>query len=219
MNRPVTRAPRFSTGLRPFPAICCLSAALAILVTASACKSRAGREAAPAAPPPQTAPALTAADTGVPIPARLRPLLEAREPLSTPLAAEIARATMRAYALEAQLYAAPQRAHSRDDVVRHYRRGFSVELADRLADYSWWPEGQALRMTESALAVPDSVVVLSIAGDEAVVAHRTPIALRDYWQFEDYMLVRLQREDGQWIIAEIVDTEVRPSALPAGPER
>jgi len=106
-----------------------------------------------------------------------------------------------AYGLEGVLF---QRAGSdtisREQVYAHYRQGFSVELAQQLADYSWQPESRMLRATDRALTVPDSVGVLELKQDRALVAWIPPTTFRQQWGAPRCLVDRLVREDGRWIV-------------------
>ena len=114
---------------------------------------------------------------------------------------EVIDAVRTAYGLEGVLF---QRAGSdtisREQVYAHYRQGFSVELAQQLADYSWQPESHMLRATDRALTVPDSVGVLELKQDRALVAWIPPTTFRQQWGAPRCLVDRLVREDGRWIV-------------------
>ena len=89
---------------------------------------------------------------------------------------------------------------SKDDVYAHYRRGFGDQLALELTEYSWQPETQQVRATDRALAVPDSVGVLELKSDRALVAWIPPTTFRRQWGAPRCLVDRLVREDGRWIV-------------------
>jgi len=89
---------------------------------------------------------------------------------------------------------------SRDDVYAHYRRGFGDQLARELTDYSWQPEIHRVRATDRALTVPDSVGVLELKSDRALVGWIPPTTFRRQWGAPRCLIDRLVREDGRWII-------------------
>ncbi len=120
----------------------------------------------------------------------------------TPLETEIIAAVKQAYSLEEQLFAAREQYTSWEDVYRHYRRGFGEEIARRLADYSWWPEGDELRGGDRSMAVPDTVLLLEVSDAYAVVVHPTPDWLQELWGRDKYTVDRLQRDNDRWVIVE-----------------
>jgi len=89
---------------------------------------------------------------------------------------------------------------TREDVYAHYRQGFSDQLARELADYSWQPEEKRVRATDRALTVPDSVGVLELKSDRALVAWIPPTNFRRQWGAPRCFIDRLVREEGRWII-------------------
>jgi hypothetical protein len=69
---------------------------------------------------------------------------------------EVIAALRAAYGLEGTLEThTPLDTISREEVLAHYRTGFSEEMAQELTNYSWLPESHQLRSTDPALAVPD----------------------------------------------------------------
>jgi hypothetical protein len=128
-----------------------------------------------------------------------------------PLESEIISSVKQAYSLEDQLFAAPDHYTSWDDVYRHYRQGFCEEIARRLADYSWWPEGNYLREGDKVMAVPDSIVVLEVGGTHAVVTYPSPELMKVLWGSKEYTVDRLQREGDHWVIVESRTTDQMPS--------
>jgi hypothetical protein len=87
---------------------------------------------------------------------------------------------------------------TREEVYHHYRQGFEERLAQQLADYSW--EAEHLRPAERALTIPDSVGVLELKEDQAVVAWIPPTAFRAQWGGPRCVVDRLVREGGRWIV-------------------
>jgi hypothetical protein len=128
--------------------------------------------------------------------------------------AEIAAAVKYACGLETELFANSARIKSHDDVYRHYRRGFGEKMAHRLADYSWLEEAQTLRPGDITMEPPDTVVVIEMSADEAVVAYHTPLSLQEIWDREPYSIDRLRREDDHWVIVESKPTATKPDKLP-----
>jgi hypothetical protein len=135
----------------------------------------------------------------------------------TPLESEIIAAVLEAYSLEDQLYAAPGQYTSWDDVYRHYRQGFSEEIAGNLADYSWRQEGGVLRETEKVMQVPGGVVVLELSDTHAVVAYPTTDVMLELWGAGKFTLDRLQLEDDHWVIVESNTTDEWPSGYSTRP--
>jgi len=89
---------------------------------------------------------------------------------------------------------------TREDVYAHYRQGFGDQLASELTDYSWQPEEKRVRATDRALTVPDSVGVLELESDRALVAWIPPTSFRRQWGAPRCLIDRLVREEGRWII-------------------
>ncbi len=89
---------------------------------------------------------------------------------------------------------------TREDVYAHYRQGFGDQLARELTDYSWQPQMKRVRATDRALTVPDSVGVLELESDRALVAWIPPTPFRRQWGAPRCLIDRLVREEGRWII-------------------
>jgi hypothetical protein len=89
---------------------------------------------------------------------------------------------------------------TREDVYAHYRQGFGDQLASELTDYSWQPEEKRVRATDRALTVPDSVGVLELESDRALVAWIPPTGFRRQWGAPRCLIDRVVREEGRWII-------------------
>ncbi|MHC4088874.1 MAG: hypothetical protein ACYSVY_01090 [Planctomycetota bacterium] len=126
------------------------------------------------------------------------------------LDADVIAAVKRANALEEQLFAAPDKYSSWDDVYRHYRQGYGEEIARRLADYWWWPEGNGVRPGDRTMAVPDTVIVLQLTDTYAVVAYPHPDWLQEAWGLEKYTVDRLDREGDHWVIVDAKSTDEIP---------
>ena len=89
---------------------------------------------------------------------------------------------------------------SRAEVYAHYRQGFSEQLAEQLTEYSWEPVGHVLRATDRALTVPESVGVLKLTQDHALVAWIPPTNFRRQWRTPRCEVDSMVREDGRWIV-------------------
>lgn len=137
-----------------------------------------------------------------------RPALESR--------AAVVAAVRFAHSLDDSLAAHRSSFRSREDVYRHYRRGFADEIAGRLADHAWDAGLGELRGTEMVLEAPDSVVVLRVGPEEAEAAYVTPPTDRA-WGRGPYTIDRLRRAGGRWTIAESRDTAARLPGLPPPP--
>lgn len=120
----------------------------------------------------------------------------------SPKQQEVIEALRASYGLEGDLIkrVGPSGTISKDEVYAHYRQGFGDQLARELTEYSWQAEIQEVRATDRALAVPDSVGVLELKSDRALVAWIPPTAFRRQWGAPRCMIDRLVREDGRWII-------------------
>ena len=178
---------------------------IAGLLIAFAC-SEPPRPKAPAAPPAAAMEAqpdtpTTAIDTTLaPIDttlgrcgAALRPPSEGQR--------EVITALRTAYGLEGTLEThTPFDTISREEVLAHYRTGFGEEMAQELTNYSWLPESRQLRSTDPALAVPDSVGVVELKGDRALVAWIAPTSFRRQWNAPRCLVDRMALVDGRWII-------------------
>ena len=112
---------------------------------------------------------------------------------------EVIDALKAAYGLEGTLVQRGTAPITRAEVYAHYRQGFSDALAKELTDYSW-DGGGGLRETERALTIPESVGVVELTQDRALVAWIPPTALRERWGAGRCVVDRLVREDGRWIV-------------------
>ena len=112
---------------------------------------------------------------------------------------EVIEALRAAYGLESSLMSRGSGdTISRAEVYAHYRTGFGEELAQELTDYSW--QSQRLRETDPALAVPDTVGVIELKHDRALVAWIPPTSFRRQWGAPRCLVDRLVREEGRWVI-------------------
>ena len=115
--------------------------------------------------------------------------------------AKVIAALRTAYGLEGTLEThTPFDTISREEVLAHYRTGFGEEMAQELTNYSWLPASRQLRSTDPALAVPDSVGVVELKGDRAVVAWIAPTSFRRQWNAPRCLVDRMVLVDGRWII-------------------
>jgi len=89
---------------------------------------------------------------------------------------------------------------SREEVYAHYRTGFGEQLAQELTSYSWQDADHRLRSTDRALAVPETVGVLELKQDRALVDWIPPTSFRRQWGAPRCLIDRLIRENGRWII-------------------
>lgn len=124
--------------------------------------------------------------------------LEAQSPKQQ----EVIEALRASYGLEGDLIkrVGPSGRISKEEVHTHYRQGFGDQLARDLTEYSWQAEIQQVRATDLALAVPDSVGVVELRSERALVAWIPPTAFRRQWGAPRCLIDRLVREDGRWII-------------------
>ena len=135
-------------------------------------------------------------------------------PLDSPAA--VVAAVRFATSLEDSLVAERPQFRSREEVYRHFRRGFGEDIAGRLTDHVWDAQSGRVAGTEMVLEVPDTVVVLRLEGGEAEVAYPTPPTTLE-WGGKPYTIDRLRLEGARWLIVESRDTVGRPPGLPAPP--
>ena len=123
---------------------------------------------------------------------------------------DIISAVQYAYSLEEELWEHEQSIEEKEDVVTLFRKGFSVELARKYADYIWIEERgkkgtryRLLRATDPVLILPETITVLSVGDDRATAvlkyeedtegpliweAHTSTVTLRlepDGWKIYD----------------------------------
>lgn len=116
-------------------------------------------------------------------------------------------AVRRAYALEQQYWRDPLAFPSWDALYAHYRRGFSANIAEEMTEFTLSGDG------DLATWIPDTVHVIAHDADTATAWFPTPpeYGLDGIWGFEPYMVVRLRREDGGWIIYWAGDSATLPT--------
>lgn len=115
---------------------------------------------------------------------------------------EIIDAVLFASSLDRLLWEREGSLASKQEVMAHYRQGFSPYLASMFTEYWWWDREDKLLPGDPLLVPPDEVHLGSFSQDRAVAYYETPQVLQDpsNWGLEPYMEVRLQREEGRWII-------------------
>jgi len=117
-------------------------------------------------------------------------------------------AVKRANGLETEYWAHPDAYPTWEALYGHYRTGYSTTIAERMTDYTLTEEG------DPATWVPEQVHVAGFDGDSAVAWFRTPPEFGEEgtWGFEPFMIVRLHREDGRWVIYWATDSATPPPA-------
>ena len=126
----------------------------------------------------------------------------------------IVAATRFAYALEDSADARRAALRTRDDLLALFAQGFEPPIAARLTDRLWDPQRREVLGTEQSLASPESVVVLVMHDDSAVVAFTTPTNAR--WAPDaPYTLAWLRRRDDVWRVAAARDTTHVSAPLPS----
>ena len=123
-----------------------------------------------------------------------------RQPVNDAENAQIAAAIRQAHGLEAELFRSPSATIDRETVYRHFRRGFSHDLALRLTEHVWIGGEIGLRPGEPVMAVPEEITVTAVSDDRATAVFPTPPWMMEAWGFGRYTVVSMKREDGRWII-------------------
>jgi len=124
-----------------------------------------------------------------------------RQPARAVENAEIVAAVKYAHGLEAELFRSPESFPGRDAVQRHFRQGFSEDLAQRLAEHVWIGGDIGLRPGEPVMAAPDKVTVTAVEGGRATAVFQTPPWMMETWGFGPYTIVSLARENDRWVIS------------------
>jgi hypothetical protein len=132
----------------------------------------------------------------------------AAEPVETEQARvdAVKAAVIMANSLERDYWEDPSAFSDWDAVYAHFRRGYSAEIAERMTRFTLDNDG------DFATWVPDEVHVVEVTDSSALAYFDTPpeFGLDGLWGFEDYMVVRLRREDGRWIIDWATDSATPP---------
>jgi hypothetical protein len=120
---------------------------------------------------------------------------------------QIIDAVVLAYSLEAGYWRDPNAYPTWDSLYGYYRRGFSADIAERMTEFSLSNEG------DMATWIPSQVHVVDHGPRFALAWFRTP---QDFgkdspWGFEPYMVVRLRREDGRWVVYWAADGAEPPT--------
>ena len=123
-----------------------------------------------------------------------------RQPARDAENAQVVEAIRQAHGLEAELFRSPGAAVDRKAVYRHFRRGFSHDLAMRLTEHVWIGGEIGLRPGEPVMAVPEEITVTAVSDSRATAVFSTPPWMMEAWGFGRYTIVSLMREDGRWII-------------------
>ncbi|MCG6941099.1 MAG: hypothetical protein LJE69_07600 [Thiohalocapsa sp.] len=116
--------------------------------------------------------------------------------MSGDLVREVIDAARFAYGLETDYWQHPDAYRTRDQVYRHYRQGFSPDLAAAMTDHTL--SGDA----DLATWVPKQVFVAELRANEALVWFPTPptFGKGGLWDLDDYMVLRLHRDGGRWVV-------------------
>jgi hypothetical protein len=117
-------------------------------------------------------------------------------------------AVIMANGLERSYWEDPSAFSGWDAVYAHFRRGYSAEIAERMTEFTLDNDG------DMATWVPDEVQVVEVGERSALAYFDTPpeFGPNGLWGFAAYMVVRLTREDGRWVIDWATDSETPPPA-------
>ena len=120
---------------------------------------------------------------------------------------QIIDAVVLAYSLEAGYWRNPKAYPTWDSLYAYYRRGFSPDIAERMTEFSLSNEG------DMATWIPCQVHVVDHGPRFALAWFRTPEDFGEdsSWGFEPYMVVRLRREDGRWVVYWATDSSEPPT--------
>lgn len=123
-----------------------------------------------------------------------------------PLTEAVKAAVIMANGLERAYWENPSAFSGWDAVYAHFRRGYSKEIAERMTEFTLDNDG------DLATWVPTEVHVAEVDNDSALAYFKTPpeFGLDGLWGFEAYMVVRLRRENGRWIIDWATDSATPP---------
>jgi len=119
---------------------------------------------------------------------------------------DVKAAVIMANGLEREYWDNPSAFPDWDAIYAHFRRGYSAEIAERMTAFTLDNDG------DLATWVPNDVHVVEVDDNSALAYFDTPpdFGLDGLWGFEAYMVVRLRREDGRWIIDWATDSATPP---------
>lgn len=124
---------------------------------------------------------------------------------------EIIKAVKFAYGLEKDLRDHASEFHTREQVLEHFKKGFGIDLANSLTDYSW--SGHEVQIEDKTMSPPDSITVLSKSEDSAKVYYPVPADLRAIWGLKKYAIDNLRKVDGNWKIFASTNVSAIPGKL------
>lgn len=124
---------------------------------------------------------------------------------------EIISAIKFAYGLEEELWEQQDKIHTREDVFKIFRQGFSEELSNEITNYLWMLEstdtGESfgmLRAGDPILILPDSIEVKSKSSDTAIALLKYEENTEGPLTWEAYTSkLTLKNESGTWKIYRI----------------
>jgi hypothetical protein len=124
---------------------------------------------------------------------------------------EIISAIEFAYGLEEELWRQQDKIHTREDVFKIFRQGFSEELANEITNYLWMLEsadtGESfgmLRAGDPILILPDSIEVKSKSSNTAIALLKYEENTEGPLTWEAYSAnLTLKNESGTWKIYRI----------------
>ena len=117
----------------------------------------------------------------------------------------VANAVIGAYSLETEYWRDPRRFRTWDELYAYYRQGFSDDIAEQMTEFTLEDGG------DMATWVPSAVHVVDHGDAFALAWFATPTDFRQgIWGFERYMVVRLRREDGRWVVYWAADSATPP---------
>lgn len=127
-------------------------------------------------------------------------------------AADIISAVQYAHGLEQYIWSHRDEFRDREAVFRHYRTGFSEELAVNLTSYTW-PEGhREMRPGDITLLPPETVYVVEVSEDYARAYFPTPDTMKELWGQEDFTVIDLQKEGDRWVVVSSSTVRSVPSS-------
>ena len=124
---------------------------------------------------------------------------------------DVIQAVISAHSLEASLFAKQPPAGSRDEVLGHFRQGFSEEIAQRLTEAMWDADQWVLKPGQANLfPIRGPIEFLELRKKRATVFYHASKEELERWQSMRWQINELIKTNDQWIIRAGHETDRRP---------
>jgi len=122
---------------------------------------------------------------------------------------DIREAVQLAYSLEKTMHEKISTFKTKQELVNHFRAGFSAKLSKRLATHFWDMENKKVNTNSKPILVkPETVHILGVKTLRATVYFDSPSLLIRHWKHKKFAQIRLGLVNKHWIVYQMGTTDL-----------